>query len=1142
MSFRKYGGLDKAATNNIVRSHYSNSDNPTISELLGQPNSKIVSQSHLDFSGNSVLNLGTLYFIDGTFINTAGPLQPLNPSPAGSYIAPYAITLNNFGNITSIATQTDMDLIGYLSVNSAISGIYPLNVNGDINISGKYLVNGSELEINNVWLISAVNPNNIYYSNGTVGIGGDPSSSPYNLYVNGSVGITSTLNVSGTSTLGTINTGTATINGATTINGAATINGTAKITGATTMNSTLQVDGVTRLGLSGNSTQTFINGPLNINNTSAISGLKLYYDTNSYIQSLSNLYFTNINNTSTWMTITSSGLVGIGNPSPSYNLDVVGSSGLRVANGNSSSLGSIYLGNPAGQYASLSTDGTSNMNIKNNQNGAINWTTSTLNSSYLTLTSSGILKINNPPAYPSITNMRLNVNGDINFEGLLYQDGIAVDFNPLWISVPDSNNIYYDPESVGSGNGTVGIGLKSPNSLYKLDVAGAIHVSNNLYVDGVILNSITANPVNINNNLYVTTNNVGIGINPSAYKLDVNGIIHTNNNLLVDGSATVGTTTSTSTNLLSVNGSTQIKFNLNVNNNAVIGVTNGTTSNLTIWGSLNVITNTTLGRKNTTSSTNIYGPNSTDTISGALIVNGGVGISQDTYIGGLTRLTNTTGSSTTGTGALTVTGGVGIGGALNIGGNTSLTGTLGVSGATSLNNTLGVSGATSLNNTLSVSGITSITNITASNATNTGALTVTGGVGIGGALNIGGNARIGNSSQTPPNPPLFVNATNGDFQNNGIHLFNDTNTTNNNAILSIRTFARANQGNPMLYFGVNDTGDPCTYTIGLNNLDDTFRICENIAVMGSDVRFCIAPTTGNVGIGNSAPVATLHVGPTSTGFNGTSSTLLISEASRTSGPMAGPTINGGQLTYTTANASLVLAHNNAATNTTATSGGTSSILFTSPGNLNSDYGYIQWFDNIPYPGRTSNESGVLVIGAENDPAVSTFGSDRISLYPCLGTGFVGINTLYPTVPLDVSGNVNVNSTIGFSYSTAPTRTISQIGGTLAIENSFTAQRQATDINGGTITLPVGIYIVISYVRVSNIAPTYFTIFLIQGTTQVGQTYNVADAGNTTQLIGQEKTTIVNVTTSANYNTRCVIASPTSSNFTVLITTTAIRIA
>ena len=73
MSFRKYGGLDKAATNNIVRNHYSNSDSPTISNVLGQPNTKIVTQSHIDMSGNSILNIGTLYFINGTSISS-GPL------------------------------------------------------------------------------------------------------------------------------------------------------------------------------------------------------------------------------------------------------------------------------------------------------------------------------------------------------------------------------------------------------------------------------------------------------------------------------------------------------------------------------------------------------------------------------------------------------------------------------------------------------------------------------------------------------------------------------------------------------------------------------------------------------------------------------------------------------------------------------------------------------------------------------------------------------------------------------------------------------------------------------------------------------------------------------------------------------------
>jgi len=64
-SFRQYGGLNRAATNNIVRNHYSNSDNPTISNYLGQWNSKIVSESHLDLSGNSLLNVHAIYFDNG---------------------------------------------------------------------------------------------------------------------------------------------------------------------------------------------------------------------------------------------------------------------------------------------------------------------------------------------------------------------------------------------------------------------------------------------------------------------------------------------------------------------------------------------------------------------------------------------------------------------------------------------------------------------------------------------------------------------------------------------------------------------------------------------------------------------------------------------------------------------------------------------------------------------------------------------------------------------------------------------------------------------------------------------------------------------------------------------------------------------
>ena len=74
MSFKKYGGLKFAATNNIVKSHFSNSDNPQISNYLGQPNSKIVSASHIDMSDNSILNVQCIYFYDGTAMCTGIPI------------------------------------------------------------------------------------------------------------------------------------------------------------------------------------------------------------------------------------------------------------------------------------------------------------------------------------------------------------------------------------------------------------------------------------------------------------------------------------------------------------------------------------------------------------------------------------------------------------------------------------------------------------------------------------------------------------------------------------------------------------------------------------------------------------------------------------------------------------------------------------------------------------------------------------------------------------------------------------------------------------------------------------------------------------------------------------------------------------
>jgi hypothetical protein len=64
-SFRKYGGLNYAANSNIVRNHYANNDNLTISEKVGLLNSKILSNSHIDFSGNSLIGVNNIYFYNG---------------------------------------------------------------------------------------------------------------------------------------------------------------------------------------------------------------------------------------------------------------------------------------------------------------------------------------------------------------------------------------------------------------------------------------------------------------------------------------------------------------------------------------------------------------------------------------------------------------------------------------------------------------------------------------------------------------------------------------------------------------------------------------------------------------------------------------------------------------------------------------------------------------------------------------------------------------------------------------------------------------------------------------------------------------------------------------------------------------------
>ena len=57
-TFRRYGGLNYSANNNITKSYISNSEQTNTNNYSGQQNSKEVFASHIDMSGNSILHTG----------------------------------------------------------------------------------------------------------------------------------------------------------------------------------------------------------------------------------------------------------------------------------------------------------------------------------------------------------------------------------------------------------------------------------------------------------------------------------------------------------------------------------------------------------------------------------------------------------------------------------------------------------------------------------------------------------------------------------------------------------------------------------------------------------------------------------------------------------------------------------------------------------------------------------------------------------------------------------------------------------------------------------------------------------------------------------------------------------------------------
>lgn len=128
-TFKKFGGLDYYGKNNIITTHNTHTTTHSVSGHSGETNTRSLHKSHIDLSGNSLLRVDGIYFIDGTIQRSAGsgsggsnigiPGPPGPPGPPGKDASNTTVQLsdknhNTFTGTNALLVRTD-DIAKYNS-------------------------------------------------------------------------------------------------------------------------------------------------------------------------------------------------------------------------------------------------------------------------------------------------------------------------------------------------------------------------------------------------------------------------------------------------------------------------------------------------------------------------------------------------------------------------------------------------------------------------------------------------------------------------------------------------------------------------------------------------------------------------------------------------------------------------------------------------------------------------------------------------------------------------------------------------------------------------------------------------------------------------------------------------------------------